>query len=184
MPRSTGYRSRACDRFSLEFRAASCHTIGGPAEKAQWVLTFDSPTGIPDTVGKFLSLEVSFAGAGLVLGALWRVLPGEHGPMRAFNLFIAWLIPIGVIAVRNVSENPRELALEVLNVVLMLTVLTLTSMWMDADTFSHERQYGTKRLGLLTSVYEVHGLSGQIAFLVAQFAAMVTIWQTIVTHRK
>ncbi|MFG2118389.1 DUF6185 family protein [Streptomyces sp. NPDC048710] len=149
----------------------------------QWTLTFNSPTGIPDTVGKFLTQEIAFAGSGLVLGALWRVLPGEHGPMRAFSLFIAWLIAILVVAVRSVSENPRELGLEVLKVVLMLTVLTMTSMWMDTDTFSRERLYGTKRLGLLTSLYEVRGFSGQVAFLIAQLVAMVTIWQTITTRK-
>ncbi|WP_316759954.1 DUF6185 family protein [Streptomyces herbicida] len=148
-----------------------------------WTFTFNSPTGIPDTVGKFLTQEIAFAGSGLVLGALWRVLPGEHGPMRAFSLFIAWLIAILVVAVHSVSENPRELGLEVLKVVLMLTVLTMTSMWMDTDTFSRERLYGTKRLGLLTSLYEVRGFSGQVAFLIAQLVAMVTIWQSITTRK-
>ncbi|MGW3149096.1 DUF6185 family protein [Streptomyces sp. NPDC001177] len=149
----------------------------------QWTLTSNSPTGIPDAVGKFLTYEIAFAGSGLVLGALWRVLPGEHGPMRAFSLFIAWLIAILVLAVRSISENPKGLGLEVLKVVLMLTVLTMTSMWMDTDTFSRERLYGTKRLGLLTSLYEVRGFSGQVAFLIAQLVAMVTIWQTITTRK-
>lgn len=149
-----------------------------------WTFTLNLPTGIPDTVGTFLTQEISFAGAGLVLGALWRVLPGERGPMRAFNLFIAWLIPIGVVAALSLGIGRRELGLEVLNVVLMLMVLTLTSMWVDTDTFSHERHFWTKRLGLLTSVYQVHGLSGQVAFLVVQAAAAVTIWHQIVTPSK
>ncbi|KPC66842.1 hypothetical protein ADL29_01215 [Streptomyces chattanoogensis] len=150
----------------------------------KWMFTFSSPTGIPDMVGTFLSCEISFAGAGLVLGALWRVLPGERGPVRAFNLFIAWLVPIGVLAVVKRGIDRTELGLAVLNVVLMLMVLTLTSMWMDTDTFRRERHYKTKRLNLLTSVYQVHGLSGQIAFLVAQLATAVTIWSQIVTASK
>ncbi|MBZ6475299.1 DUF6185 family protein [Streptomyces griseocarneus] len=146
-----------------------------------WTFTLNSSMGIPDMVGKFLTQEISFAGAGLVLGALWRVLPGERGPVRAFNLFIAWLVPIGLVAALNHGIDRRELALAVLNVVLMLMVLTLTSMWMDTDTFSRERHYWTKRLGLLTSIYQVHGLSGQIAFLTLQAATAVTIWHQIVT---
>ncbi|MEU8034756.1 DUF6185 family protein, partial [Streptomyces sp. NPDC049099] len=149
-----------------------------------WTFTLNSPTGIPDTVGKFLTQEISFAGAGLVLGALWRVLPGERGPVRAFNLFLAWLIPIVVVAGLNLGVGRRELGLEILNVVLMLMVLTLTSMCVDTDTFSRERHYRTKRLSLLASIYQVHGLSGQIAFLLAQLATAVTIWHQIFTGSK
>ncbi|MEX2981138.1 DUF6185 family protein [Streptomyces sp. C36] len=146
-----------------------------------WMFTLNSPTGIPDMVGKLLTQEISFAGAGLVLGALWRVLPGERGPVRAFYLFIAWLVPIGIVAALHHSIDRRELALAVLNVVLMLMVLTLTSMWMDTETFSRERHYWTRRLGLLASIYHVHGLSGQVAFLLLQAGAAVTIWRQIVT---
>ncbi|MCA6095393.1 DUF6185 family protein [Streptomyces sp. SCA3-4] len=149
-----------------------------------WTFTLSQPTGIPDTVGKFLAQEICFAGAGLVLGALWRVLPGERGPTRAFNLFIAWLVPIGLVAATNLDISLIALGEEVMSVVLMLMVLTLTSMWVDTDTFRHERHYWTKRLGLLTSVYQVHGLSGQIAFLMGQAVAVVGIWYQIVTASK
>ncbi|MFF2812443.1 DUF6185 family protein [Streptomyces sp. NPDC058000] len=149
-----------------------------------WTFTLNSPTGVPDTVGFFLMQEISFAGAGLVLGALWRLLPGERGPVRAFNLFIAWLVPIGVVAALNVSIGHKDLGLAVLDVILMLMVLTLASMWMDTDTFSRERPYATRRLGLVTSIYQAHGLSGVIAFLIAQVATAVTIWHQIVTPPK
>ncbi|MFH8384284.1 DUF6185 family protein [Kitasatospora sp. NPDC018058] len=145
-----------------------------------WTLTLSAPTGIPDTVGTFLVQEVSFTGAGLVLGALWRILPGERGPMRAFSLFIAWLVPIGVVA--GVAPGlivGAELDRAVLTALLMLMVLTVTSMWMDTDTFRRERQHWPSRLGLLVSIYQVHGLSGQIAYLTAQMVAVLTIWQKI-----
>ncbi|WP_146051235.1 DUF6185 family protein [Streptomyces noursei] len=154
------------------------------ANTEHWNFTLNSPTGIPDVIAKFLTQEISFAGAGLVLGALWRVLPGERGPLRAFNLFVAWLMPIGVVAALNVSFGSREVGWQVLGVVLMLMVLTLTSMWMDADTFRGERRYWAKRLDLLTSIYQVHGLSRQIAFLAAQLVTAVTIWRTLVVSPK
>jgi uncharacterized membrane protein len=146
-----------------------------------WDYTVDLPTGIPDVVGSFLAREISFAGAGLVLGALWRVLPGERGPMRAFNLFIAWLVPVIVVAAVNRGIDTKQVGLAILPVILMLMVLTLTSMWVDTDTFSHERHYWTRRLGLLASIYQVHGLSGQIAFLITQLAAAAGLWQLIRT---
>lgn len=144
-----------------------------------WDYTLNLPTGIPDVVGAFLAREISFAGAGLVLGALWRVLPGERGPIRAFSLFIAWLVPVIVVAAVNRSIDLKELGLAIVNVILMLTVLTLTSMWVDTDTFSRERHYWTKRFGLMKSIYQVHGMSGQLAFLITQLAAAAGIWQAI-----
>ncbi|AJC55217.1 hypothetical protein GZL_02628 [Streptomyces sp. 769] len=149
-----------------------------------WRFTLNSPTGIPDVIANFLMQEISYAGAGLVLGALWRVLPGERGPLRAFNLFVAWLVPIGVVAALSLSFGSREVGWQVLGVVLMLMVLTLTSMWMDADTFRGERRYWARRLDLLTSIYQVHGLSRQLAFLAAQLVTVVTIWKTLVTSTK
>ncbi|MFQ6194264.1 DUF6185 family protein [Streptomyces sp. NPDC000405] len=146
-----------------------------------WAFTLDQPTSIPDMLWRFLTLEISFVGAGLVLGALWRVLPGEHGPVRALSLFVAWLVPIGVVVAINHGIDRRAVGVALLNIILMLMVLTMTSMWMDTDTFSRERPYWTKRLSLLASIYQVHGLSGQIAFLVMQAAAAVTIWRQIAT---
>ncbi|MBV6696048.1 hypothetical protein KV557_02770 [Kitasatospora aureofaciens] len=146
----------------------------------QWTFTLNSPTGIPDTVGVFLAQEISFAGAGLVLGALWRLLPGERGPMRAFSLFIAWLVPIGVVAgIAPGLVVGAELYRALLRALLMLMVLTVTSMWMDTDTFHLERHVWSNRLSLLVSIYQVHGLSGQIAYLTAQMVAVLTIWQQI-----
>ncbi len=144
-----------------------------------WALTLDHPTGIPDAIGTFLTREISFAGAGLVLGALWRVLPGRRGPMRALHLFLAWLAPVFVVAVLNPHIGPKEVGMAILNVILMLIVLTLTSMWVDTDTFRRERPYWTKRFGLLRSIYQVQGLSGQVAFLITQLAAAAAIWQAI-----
>ncbi|WP_190127679.1 DUF6185 family protein [Streptomyces mashuensis] len=149
-----------------------------------WAHTLNSPVGIPDTAGTFLAQEMSFAGAGLVLGALWRVLPGERGPVRAFYLFVAWLVPIGVVAGLDLGIGHQQLGEQVLSIILMLMVLTLTSMWMDTDTFSRERPYWMRRLGLLASIYHVHGLSGQLAFLFAQLVAVVTIWSQIIAVTK
>ncbi|MFD7132796.1 DUF6185 family protein [Streptomyces sp. NPDC059894] len=141
--------------------------------------TLDQLTGIPDVIGMFLTREISFAGAGLVLGALWRVLPGERGPMRALNLFVAWFLPIMVLAALTHADGLQEVGVQILSAILMLMVLTLTSMWMDTDTFRRERPYWTKRFSLLRSIYQMHGLSGQFAWLLTQLAAAAVIWQAI-----
>ncbi|MFF3504193.1 DUF6185 family protein [Streptomyces sp. NPDC003247] len=146
-----------------------------------WDYTLDQPTGMPDVIGTFLTREISFAGAGLVLGALWRVLPGERGPTRAFALFTGWLLPIMVIAVFSRTVGPKEVGMAIVSVILMLMVLTLTSIWVDTDTFRRERPYWGGRFSLLKSIYQIHGLSGQLAFLATQLGAAVGIWQLIDT---
>ncbi|MGW7657640.1 DUF6185 family protein, partial [Streptomyces tendae] len=94
----------------------------------QLMLTSASPTGLADIAAWFVTWQITWAGAGLVLGALWRVLPGHRGPMRALSLTIAYAIPIGVGALVN-RITDTELGNAVLSISLMLIVLTLTSIW-------------------------------------------------------
>jgi hypothetical protein len=58
----------------------------------------------------------------------------------------------------------------------MLSVLTLTSIWMDMATFSGERKFWPTRLGLLLSIYQLRGISTQIAYLLTQAGLAASIW--------
>ncbi|GAA1295098.1 hypothetical protein GCM10009579_71990 [Streptomyces javensis] len=144
----------------------------------QLLLTSASATGLPEIAAWFVTWQITWAGAGLVLGALWRVLPGHRGPMRALSLTIAYAIPIGVGALVN-RITDTELGNAVLSISLMLIVLTLTSLWMDMATFSGERQLWPTRLSLLLSIYQVRTLSVHATFLIAQFAAAAAIWNNL-----
>lgn len=107
--------------------------------------------------------------------ALWRVLPGSRGPVRAVAVAIAYAAPIGVGALFiNIADTNGGYAL--LNIILMLSVLTVTSIWMDMATFSGERKFWPTRLGLLLSIYQLRGMSAQIAYLLAQVAIAASIW--------
>ncbi|WP_262700402.1 MULTISPECIES: DUF6185 family protein [Streptomyces] len=147
-------------------------------EPKQLMLTSASPTGLLEIAAWFLTWQITWAGVGLALGALWRVLPGHRGPMRALSLTIAYAIPIGVGALVN-RITDTELGNAVLSISLMLIVLTLTSLWMDMATFSGERQLWPTRLSLLLSIYQVRTLSVQATFLIAQFAAAAAIWNNL-----
>ncbi|MBD3011189.1 MULTISPECIES: DUF6185 family protein [unclassified Streptomyces] len=147
-------------------------------EPKQLMLTSANPTGLLSIATWFLTWQITWAGVGLVLGALWRVLPGHRGPMRALTLTIAYAIPIGVGALVN-RITDTELGNAVLGISLMLTVLTLTSLWMDMATFSGEKQLWPTRLSLLLSIYQVRTLSVQGAFLIAQLAAAAAIWNNL-----
>ncbi|MFF5701236.1 DUF6185 family protein [Streptomyces sp. NPDC012794] len=140
--------------------------------------TFQSLSGVPEIVAKCLAWQVAWAGAGLALGALWRVLPGRRSPVRALSLTAAYALPVCVGALLT-QITDTELGYVFLHVALMLLVLTLTSIWMDMETFSEERRFWPSRLGLLLSVYQLRGLSTQVAYLAAQLAIVVSVWRSL-----
>ncbi|MDH6539740.1 DUF6185 family protein [Streptomyces sp. SPB4] len=140
--------------------------------------TFQSLTGLPEIAAKCCAWQVAWAGGGLVLGALWRVLPGRRSPVRALSLTAAYAIPVCVGAVVT-QITDTELGYVFLHVALMLLVLTLTSIWMDMETFSEERRFWPSGVGLLLSVYQLRGLSAQVAYLAAQLAIVVSVWRSL-----
>lgn len=141
----------------------------------KWTLTLHDPIGFPEIVANFITYQVAWAGAGFVLGALWRLLPGRRGPVRALSLTVAYAIPVCLGALLS-HITDTELGYTFLNVLLILTILTLTSLWMDTGTFSEERQFWPTRFGLLLSVYQLRGLSAQVAYLLAQVTVAIGIW--------
>ncbi|MGW1195294.1 DUF6185 family protein [Streptomyces sp. NPDC002536] len=140
----------------------------------QWMRTGQYFFGAPDVVWAFLSSELTWAGAGLVLGALWRLLPGRRGPARALSLVIAYALLIGLGCVGNLITD-QGLGTGIFGIVLMLPVLTLTSLAMDADTFRSERRFWPNRVGLLLSVYQIRSFSAQIAYVLVQLVAVLTV---------
>ncbi|QQC92133.1 DUF6185 family protein [Streptomyces alfalfae] len=132
--------------------------------------------GLPDAVSGFLAWQVCWAGAGFVLGALWRCLPGRRGPVRALPVAAAFALPAGVDALGNLylDQGYGDVGL---CVVAMLFVLTVTGIALDLDIFQDERRFWQSRFGLLLSVYQMRYFSLQLAYLVAQAVAMLTLWQ-------
>ncbi|MGW7260038.1 DUF6185 family protein [Streptomyces sp. NPDC054834] len=138
-------------------------------------------TGFPHLVGNFLVYQTAWAAAGFTLGAVWRQLPGRQGPLRAWSLTAAYGIPVvlAVLLIRITNTDPGQLFLFA---VLLLTILTLTSIWMDMATFRAERQYWPSRSALLLSIYQMRGFSSQVAWILVQFTAAVGIWYNLTRH--
>lgn len=143
-----------------------------------WDDKFLQRFGFADTMTQAIGLEVIWAGAGFSLGALWRVLPGRRGPARAWWLSLVFAAPFFVhwIGTRLVHQDFGTWALYAS---LTLLVLTLTGVAMDIDTFRGEGHYWPTKAGLLMSVYQWRTASIQVAFLVGQIVALVTIWQQL-----
>ncbi|WP_327729056.1 DUF6185 family protein [Streptomyces sp. NBC_00487] len=141
-----------------------------------WQNTLDDLLGFPSLAITLVSWTAMFAGAGFVLGALWRVLPGRRGAVKALPVATAFAVPVGldVLVARLMRESAANVALYVLT---MLFVLTVTGIALDLDTFAGERRYWQTRLGLLLSVYQMRYYSLQVAYLIGQIIAIITIWQ-------
>lgn len=141
-----------------------------------WHNTLTDLLGLPGLVATFVGWTVVFAAAGFVLGALWRVLPGRRGAVKALPVAAAFALPVGLDALVSwfTRESSANLALYI---AMMLFVLTVTAIALDFDTFGSERRYWQSRLGLLLSVYQMRYYSLQVAYLIGQMIAIITIWQ-------
>ncbi|MFF4399180.1 DUF6185 family protein [Streptomyces sp. NPDC001480] len=145
------------------------------------LLFYSSPTSLPQFFANFIVYQLAWAVAGFTLGALWRLLPGRQGPLRAWSLTAAYGGPIcvGFLLIGITRTDPGTF---LLYMVLLLSVLTLTSIWMDMATFREERQYWPSRSALLLSIYQMRGFSSQIAWILVQFTAVVGIWYNLNRH--
>ncbi|MEU1510847.1 DUF6185 family protein [Streptomyces sp. NPDC005811] len=132
--------------------------------------------GVPGVLYSVLYWQVTWAGAGFLLGALWRRLPGRRGPARSLCVTAPFALPIVLDAVGNWYAQEDQTNLIVMALA-MLLVLTITGMALDLATFRGERRYWQSRLGLLLSVYQMRYFSLQMAYLLAQLIAVFTLWQ-------
>ncbi|WP_326763207.1 DUF6185 family protein [Streptomyces phaeochromogenes] len=132
--------------------------------------------GLPDVLVQLILWQIGYAAAGLVLGTLWHQLPGRRGPTKALLLALAYALPAGLFALGNWALKEEQTGLA-FSVAAMLLVLTLTGILMDLETFREEHHYWRSRIGLLYSVYQMRFFSIQLAWLLAQAAAIATIWQ-------
>ncbi|MGI5426658.1 DUF6185 family protein [Streptomyces sp. CA-179760] len=141
-----------------------------------WQDTLMDLFGLPGTVLRVLWWVSTWVGAGFLLGALWRVLPGRRGAVKALPVAFAFALPVALDALSGwfVQEGTANLALYATT---MLFVLTVTGIALDLDTFRTERRYWQSRLGLLLSVYQMRYYSLQVAYLIGQVIAVITIWK-------
>ncbi|MFD7130153.1 DUF6185 family protein [Streptomyces sp. NPDC059894] len=141
-----------------------------------WQDTLSDLVGLPSLLLNALYWAVAWSAAGFTLGALWRVLPGRRGAVKALPVTAAFGLPLGLDAL--VGWFARESTTNsALHLSMMLFVLTVTAIALDFDTFGGERRYWQSRMGLLLSVYQMRYYSLQVAYLVAQVIAMISIWQ-------
>jgi hypothetical protein len=141
-----------------------------------WQDTLSYQFGLPGMALGPVYWLTTWVGAGFLLGALWRVLPGRRGAAKALPIVFAFALPVGLDALIDwfTDEGASNLALFLAT---LLLVLTVTGIALDLDTFQGERRYWQSRLGLLLSVYQMRYYSLQFAYLIGQVIAVISIWQ-------
>ncbi|MEV5171901.1 DUF6185 family protein [Streptomyces flaveolus] len=141
-----------------------------------WAATVENHSGFPAIVLNILAWQLTWVGAAFFMGALWRSLPGRHGPMKAFYVSTVFAIPfffhwmLGELSGQNVQGR-------ISTIVAFTAVLTFTGLVMDVQTFMSERRYWPSKASLVMYIYQMRLAS--VAFLLTQLGALATVWQTI-----
>ncbi|WP_162625053.1 DUF6185 family protein [Streptomyces cadmiisoli] len=143
-----------------------------------WRDVANSEFGVIGLVDHVITSEFIWAGAGFVLGALWRVLPGRRGPAKAVGLSVVFATPVVAHWIISTAVG-QPIGTLALHVALTLLVLTSTGVAMDIDTFRQEGHYWPTKAALLLSIYQLRTASVQLAFFVAQVVALVGVWQQL-----
>ncbi|RSS88366.1 hypothetical protein EF903_15860 [Streptomyces sp. WAC05292] len=139
-----------------------------------WVFNTENEVGFLYILSDILSWHVTWVVGGFFLGALWRSLPGRHGPTKACWVAAAFAVPVIVdhLIVRAIGQG------DVMIVGIIATfasVVTLTGFAMDVQTFQGERRYWASNANLVAYVYQMRIAS--VAFFLAQIVALATIWK-------
>ncbi|MEV6509709.1 DUF6185 family protein [Streptomyces sp. NPDC051642] len=156
--------------------AAALGTWADWVRGGAWQDTLSNQFGLPGMALAPVYWLTTWVGAGFLLGALWRVLPGRRGAVKALPIVFAFALPVGLDVLTGwfTDEGAANLALFLAT---LLLVLTITGIALDLDTFQGERRYWQSRLGLLLSVYQMRYYSLQFAYLIGQVIAVISIWQ-------
>ncbi|MFE1384073.1 DUF6185 family protein [Streptomyces sp. NPDC058740] len=140
-----------------------------------WTVNAENATGFVWLTVVILLWQIFWIVGGFFLGALWRDLPGRHGPTKALFVTLAFAVPttIDFLIVRALGGSLPGLIGEV---AAFGSVMTCTGLMMDLQTFQNERRYWPTNASLVAYVYQMRFAS--LAFFLAQLLALVTLWKT------
>ncbi|MFF5706435.1 DUF6185 family protein [Streptomyces sp. NPDC012794] len=141
-----------------------------------WLVITQSGSGFLDILSEVLFWHSTWVAGGFFLGALWRDLPGRHGPSKAFGVAAAFAVPVAAhqVIAQTIGQSMQGTTPAM---AAFASVMTFTGLVMDVQTFQSERRYWPTSAGLVAYVYQMRFAS--LAFCLAQLVAVVTIWKTL-----
>lgn len=127
-----------------------------------------------------VALEVTaWLSAGAVLGLLWQRLRFSRGIGKALPLVTAYAA--AQIAEFAATELTGGNSTALINIALFTVVTTLTALSMDMRALRTSDTWWSRRRHALAAAYGMENLSTQVAFVVAQTVALITIVNAIHT---
>ncbi|MFF5282467.1 DUF6185 family protein [Streptomyces sp. NPDC013171] len=141
-----------------------------------WTVNAEDSAGFLWITVTVLFWQIAWIVAGFFLGALWRDLPGRHGPTKALFVTLAFAIPEAAdfLVAQALGESVPHLIGEI---AAFGSVMTCTGLVMDLQTFQNERRYWATNAGMVAYIYQMRFAS--VAFFVAQLLALATLWKTL-----
>ncbi|MEU2061635.1 DUF6185 family protein [Streptomyces sp. NPDC013455] len=139
-----------------------------------WTTTVENRSGVPSIVLNVLAWHVTWVAAAFFMGALWRSLPGRHGPTKAFYIATVFAVPVCVHWMLG-ELSGQDVRGSIATIATFTSVMTFTGLVMDVQTFMSERRYWPSSASLVMYIYQMRLAS--VAFLLAQLVALATIWQ-------
>lgn len=140
-----------------------------------WTVNAESATGFVWILVEILFWQVYWIVGGFFLGALWRDLPGRHGPTKALFVSLAFAVP-ATVDFLIVQALGGSLPQVIGQIAAFGSVMTCTGLMMDLQTFQNERRYWPTNASLVAYVYQMRFAS--VAFFLAQLLALATLWKT------
>jgi hypothetical protein len=141
-----------------------------------WISLTHGDVGFLSILYTILYWHLIWVSGGFFLGALWRDLPGRHGPTRALYFAGAFAIPVAVHQI--IAELIGQRVAGVTSAVAAFaSVMTFTGLVMDVQTFQSERRYWPTSASLVMYVYRMRIAS--MGFFLAQIVALATLWKAL-----
>ncbi|MFI6483956.1 DUF6185 family protein [Nonomuraea sp. NPDC050663] len=127
-----------------------------------------------------LSSLAFWACSGMVLGCLWRELPGRRGYTKTLAILLAVAIDAAVyFAFQLASGVSAGFEPYLISLVMQFIVLTCAGVMMDLRTLQRQRSVWSRRFEPLLAVYRITTASTAVPILLAQVVAIVGLWQQV-----
>nr|WP_237519995.1 DUF6185 family protein [Streptomyces sp. HUCO-GS316] len=143
---------------------------------AWWTNQFSEWFGPLWLVYWMLIPPLAWAASGFLLGFFWQELPGRRGPVKILPIVLAYVSAMLLDSFVRYALDQSAPNYQWGVTGLLTMALTLTSIAMDASTLRAQRASWATSWSPLASVYRLSAAHTGLALVVAQVAAIVSLW--------
>jgi hypothetical protein len=141
-----------------------------------WIDQFSEWFGPLWLVYWVLTPLLAWSACGFLLGFFWQELPGRRGPVKILPIVLAYVSAMLLDTFVRYALDQSAANYQWGITGLLTIALTLTSIAMDASTLRAQRASWATSWSPLASVYRLGAAHTGLALIVAQAAAIVSLW--------